>query len=104
MLQLLNARYREFSQRPGITPNQSHALADAACVLGSQGVPASMVRNAIVELEAAFENPSLGQIIPRRPIFRDLSPNYRGADQASSDPRFISHKRGRNLLLHSNLH
>jgi hypothetical protein len=69
MLQLLNARYREFSQRPGITPNQSHALADAACVLGSCGVPASMIRNAIVELEAAFENPSVSRIIPSRPIF-----------------------------------
>jgi hypothetical protein len=69
MLQRLNALYRECSQRPGITPNQSHALADAACVLGSCGVPASMIRNAIVELEAAFENRSVTRIIPRRPIF-----------------------------------
>jgi hypothetical protein len=69
MLQQLNALYREYFQRPGITPNQSHALADAACVLGSRGMPASAVRNAIVELEAAFENPSVCRIIPLRPIF-----------------------------------
>jgi hypothetical protein len=65
----LNALYRECSQRPGITPNQSQALAGAACVLGSRGIPAQSIRNAVEELRAAFENPSIGQIIPRRPIF-----------------------------------
>jgi hypothetical protein len=69
MIDILNRLYRHCSQQQGITPNQSHALAGAACVLGSRGMPASAVREAIVELEAAFENPSVDRVIPWWPVF-----------------------------------
>ena len=69
MRDALNTLYREFSQRTGITPNQSQALAGAACVLGSRGIPSGEIRNALEELRAAFENSSIDRIIARRPIF-----------------------------------
>ena len=56
MRELLNDLYRECSRTSGITPNQSHALAEAASVLGSVGVPTTMVRGAWQSLRAAFEN------------------------------------------------
>jgi hypothetical protein len=70
--------------------------------MGSRGVPSQSIRNAVEELRAAFENSSLDRIIPRRPFFRDFIPNYREADQASSNAPFVSpmrmHKGGTNLL------
>ena len=56
MRDLLNDLYRECSKRSGITPNQSHALAESASVLGSVGVPTMVVRGALQSLRAAFEN------------------------------------------------
>ena len=69
MRDYLNSLYRTYSCRSGITPNQSQALAGAACVLGSRGIPAGSIRHAIEELQAAFENPSIEAVIAGRPIF-----------------------------------
>lgn len=69
MRERLHALYRTYSSRSGITPSQSAILAEAACVLGSRGHPASVVRATIEELETAFENPSRAPVIPPRPIF-----------------------------------
>ncbi|GAB9152848.1 MULTISPECIES: hypothetical protein [Bradyrhizobium] len=48
--------YQTYSLRSGITPSQSALLAEAACILGSRGIPVSVIRNTVEELEAAFEN------------------------------------------------
>jgi hypothetical protein len=56
MRYLLNELYRECSKVPNPSPNQAHALAEAASVLGSEGVPSMMLRNAFHEVRAAFEN------------------------------------------------
>ena len=69
MRERLHALYRTYSCQSGITPSQSAILAEAACVLGSRGIPVSVVRATIEDLEAAFENPFIGQVIPLRPIF-----------------------------------
>ncbi|MEY9575839.1 hypothetical protein ABIE88_003415 [Bradyrhizobium diazoefficiens] len=65
----LAALYRAYSCRSGITPNQSAVLAEAACVLGSRGIPGHAVSATIEALEAAFENQSRSPAIPPRPIF-----------------------------------
>lgn len=54
MLDLLNRLYREYSMAPAPSPEQYRALADAAFVLGSAGVPSAMVREAYLQLELAF--------------------------------------------------
>lgn len=56
MLDLLNTLYREGRRRPGKSLNQCYALANAAYLLGAQQVPAHMVRAAIDQVRAAFEN------------------------------------------------
>lgn len=56
MRSMLNALYRECSQRSGHTPEQSHALAMAAMCLGSAGVPAAQLREASFALRVAFDN------------------------------------------------
>lgn len=56
MLNRLNCLYREASKLTGLSPWQSQALADAAFVLGSRGLPGSFIREAVLRLEAAFEN------------------------------------------------
>jgi len=56
MIDVLNTLYREYSTRPGPSPGQSHALAEAAFVPGSTGIPSSMIRDAMTQLRAAFEN------------------------------------------------
>ncbi|MEH2517435.1 hypothetical protein V1279_003008 [Bradyrhizobium sp. AZCC 1610] len=58
--------YQTYSCRSGITPSQSAVLAEAACVLGSRGIPADVVRNTVEDLESAFE---IGIVIPSRPVF-----------------------------------
>ena len=55
MIDVLNTLYREYSTRLGPSPGQSHALADAAFVLGSIGFPSRMIREAMTQLRAAFE-------------------------------------------------
>ncbi|SHH04976.1 hypothetical protein SAMN05443248_3500 [Bradyrhizobium erythrophlei] len=54
MLELLNALYRECSMIPSPTPDQSHALAGAAMILGSCGIPSALVREAFEVLRTAF--------------------------------------------------
>jgi hypothetical protein len=54
MRSMLSDLYREYSKRQGISPDQSHALACAATVLGSTGIPGSMLREAANQLQAAF--------------------------------------------------
>jgi len=56
MIDPLNTLYREYSTRPGLSPGQPHSLADAAFVLGSTGIPSSMIREATTQLRAALEN------------------------------------------------
>ncbi|MCA1379440.1 hypothetical protein I6F34_01220 [Bradyrhizobium sp. BRP05] len=56
MLDLLNALYREGRCRPRKSLNQCYALANAAYLLGAQQAPAHMVRAAIDQVRAAFEN------------------------------------------------
>jgi hypothetical protein len=55
MIDVLNTLYREYSTRPGPSPSQSHALADAAFVLGSTAIPSRMIREAMTQLRTAFE-------------------------------------------------
>jgi hypothetical protein len=54
MIDALNTLYREYSTRPGPSPGQSHALADAAFVLGSTGIPSSMIREAMTQLRGGL--------------------------------------------------
>jgi hypothetical protein len=54
MRELLNALYRECSVMSITDRNQSHALASAAYVLGSQGTPAARLSAAFSDLQVAF--------------------------------------------------
>jgi hypothetical protein len=65
----LRALYCAYSNRTGITPNQSAVLAEAFCVLFTRRVSDQVIRSTIEELEAAFENRSGRPVIPPRPIF-----------------------------------
>lgn len=56
MLDLLNTLYREGRHRPGKNLSQCYALANAAYLLGAQQAPAHMVRAAVDQVRAAFEN------------------------------------------------
>lgn len=73
MRERLFRAYQTYSLRSGITPNQSALLAEAACVLGSRDIPASVIRNTVEELEAAFGN---SIVIPTRPIFSGFIPEF----------------------------
>ena len=69
MRERLRALYLAYHRRPGVTPNQSAVLAEAACVLLSHRVTEPVMEATIVELEAAFENPNRPPVNPPRPIF-----------------------------------
>lgn len=56
VLDLLNTLYREGRHRPGKSLTQCYALANAAYLLGARQAPAHMVRAAIDQVRAAFEN------------------------------------------------
>lgn len=56
MREMLNTLYRECSVRPVSEHYQGLALAQAAQVLGSTGIPAGQVREAYYALQVAFDN------------------------------------------------
>ncbi|WFU52261.1 hypothetical protein QA639_21370 [Bradyrhizobium pachyrhizi] len=68
----LDALYRAYMGRSGITPVQSAILAEAACVLSQRGASVPVVNATIEELEAAFENTPGRPLIARRPIFSGI--------------------------------
>lgn len=54
-MDILHGLYRECSTKTIRNPEQSHALAEAAAILGSCGIPGGRVRESISRLRSAFD-------------------------------------------------
>ncbi|MBP1297070.1 MULTISPECIES: hypothetical protein [Bradyrhizobium] len=74
----LDALYRAYSGRSGITPVQSAILAEAACVLSQRGASVPVLMGTIEELEAAFEYTPGRPVIVARPIFSGIILEFPG--------------------------